>query len=171
VDFVARFRRLSGSRLDEQQLEGLGRLVQMIGGWFVERKKAEALKRIVGATHDDVDRLCDLLITDFTRAGLGLAQGVDVTIARAKADADLALAQSSSTADRLVAAKAWSLAQTTDAQLDQISEQGLTALQRLKMANTQLAQALAQPDLSVEALKALSQELKALSDTARALAG
>ena len=40
-DFVTRFKRLSGTRLDDQQVEGLGRLVQTIGGWFVERKKSK----------------------------------------------------------------------------------------------------------------------------------
>lgn len=171
-DFVSSFNRVSGKTLRDDQLEALGTTVQNIGRLFVEHKKARAVKRIVKDAQADVDKICDLLISDFNRTGLRIGQGVDVTIKRLKADADVALATSGvDYRSRLVAVEAYKLADSADDRLNVLGIQAVNTLEALKSANRQLVRALENDKLSTADIKALGTQIKELADAAKALSG
>lgn len=170
--FVSRFKHLPGTRLSDEQLEGVARLVEGIGNFWVERKKAQVLKVVVHQARPDIEIICDRLISDFTRTGLGLSQGMDVTIARVKADADTALAETDlSSAERLVAVEAWARAEAADMRLDTACARAVEALQTLKKANAQLEASLEEPASSIDQIKILGEQIKDLSDAVKLLAG
>jgi hypothetical protein len=171
-NFVDSFKRVSGKKLDDSQYEALGTLVQEIGGMVVAHKKAKAVKRIVQAAEPDVDKICDLLIQDFSPTGLGVGQGVDVTYKRLKADADVALATPGRDyRNRLIATEAFQLADDAENRLTALAPQAVKTLMTLKKANAQLADAMKNNELSIDDIKALGKEIKQLADTARALSG
>ena len=171
-DFVGSFKRVSGKTLSDDQLEALGTLVQGIGGLLVEYKKAKAVKRIVKEAKPDVDKICDLLIADFNRTGLGVGQGVDVTITRLKADVDYALATPGVDHQRrLVAVEAFKLADDAKNRLNVLGSQAVKTLTTLKSANQQLASAMENDESSIADIQALGKQIKELADAARALSG
>jgi hypothetical protein len=171
-NFVSSFRNVSGKRLSDTQLDALGTLVQEVGGLLVERKKAIAVRRIVKDAKPDVDTVCDLLIQDFRRTGLAVAQGVDVTLKRLKGDAIVALAtQGVDYRSRLVAAEAYRLSGDADGRLNVLGAQAAKTLTTLKAANAQLAAAMEDDRVSISDIRALGAQIKELADATRALTG
>lgn len=170
--FVDSFRRVSGKNLNDEQLESLGTLVRGIGGLFIEYKKAKAVKKIVVDAKDDIDIICNLLIADFTRTELGLAQGVDVTIKRVKADADIALAMP--TVDfqsRLIAVEAYRFADDSNARLTIVGKKAIETLTALKLANSQLVATIQEDKKSISDIRTLGSKIKELADATRVLSG
>ncbi|MGR9074245.1 MAG: hypothetical protein ACU833_14390 [Gammaproteobacteria bacterium] len=170
-EFVDSFRNVSGKKLNDDQLESLGILVQRLGGLFVEYKKAKAVKKIVLDTEKDVDLLCDLLIADFSRSDLGLMQGFDDTIKRLKVDADIALAEATGQGERELAMGAYRMAVSNEAKLNTVITQAVQTLNALKKANSQLAAALREDSNSISDIRAMGAEFKELSDAIRVFAG
>jgi phosphoglycolate phosphatase-like HAD superfamily hydrolase len=164
---VDSFKNVSNKKLSDTQLDSLGTVVQGIGGLIVEHKKAHAVKKIVLDTQGDVDVVCDLLIADFGSTGLGLGQGLNVTIKRLKGDADIALAQTNNFQDRLIAIEGYRLAETNKAKLDTVVKKARQLLIDLKKANSQLAGALQDDKQSISDIRAMGAKFKELRDALR----
>jgi hypothetical protein len=171
-DFVDSVRSVSGHRIGDSQLQGLGQLVQRIGALWVEARKSEAVKRIVPAVAPDVDALCELLIADFSEDSLHVGQGFDATITRLRVDADIALADPSTRyADRLVAMRGQKQAEAASAHLHVISGQAVTTLQALKSANAELDKAIRDDSLSVAEIQAVGVQIKSLKTALEVVTG
>jgi hypothetical protein len=171
-DFVDSVSSVSGHRIGDSQLQGLGQFVQRIGAIWVEARKAEAVKRIVPAVAPDVDALCDLLIADLSEASLHLGQGFDATITRLRVDADIALADPSTRyADRLVAMRGQKQAEEASARLRIVSSQAVTTLQSLKLANAELDKAIRDDSLSVAEIQAVGMQIKSLKTALEVVTG
>ena len=84
--FVTSFKNFGGKTLSDAQYEVLGTAVQKIGGLLVEHKKKEAVQAIVPQVKPDVDKLCDLFISDFSTSGLNLGQQLSNNVDRLKAE-------------------------------------------------------------------------------------
>ena len=168
-NFVNSFKSVSGKKLSDAQYEGLGQLVHAIGSFWVEAKKAEAVKSIVKNAGPDIDKLCDLLIEDFDKVGLHSAQGFDATISNLRADADIALAKSTSYTDRLIAINGFKQAFVEREHLNHISKTAIASLTKLKAANVQLKQAIESNNLSIDDIKAVGQEMNNLRSAINAL--
>lgn len=173
-NFVNSFKSLDkdNKQLTDAQLEGLGQLVQAIGSVVVEAKKAKAVKAIVPAAANDVNRLCDLLSNDLSPDSGQLATGYSATITQLKQDADSFLEKpDKNSTDRLIAVGGRRKAQEEDEHLTQISNQAVNTLTALKAANMELVKALQEDKLSIEDIKTLGKEVNNLKVAVDALAG
>ena len=169
-NFVSSFKSVSHKNLTDGQLEVFGELVQKIGSIWVEAKKANAIKKIVPAATSDVDKLSDLLIADFSPAGLNIAQGFDATISNLVKDANLALKDKTIPfSDRLIAIKGLETAWAERDHLNNISNQAIITLKKFKAANAQLNKAILDDCLSTDDIKALGQEVNSLRTAVLAL--
>ncbi|PXX11388.1 hypothetical protein [Nitrosomonas ureae] len=168
-NFVNSFKSVSGKKLSDAQYEALGQLVHAIGSFWVEAKRAEAVRSIVKNTGLDIEKLCDLLIEDFNKTGLQNAQGFDATITNLSADADIALAKSASYTDRLIAINGFKQAFIERERLNHISKTAITTFIKLKAANAQLIQAIENNNLSIDDIKAVGQEMNNLRSAITAL--
>lgn len=163
-NFVDSFKSINDKQMTDTQLEGLGQLVQAIGSFVVEAKKAKAVREIVPAAANDVNSLCDLLIRDLTPQGGGhLATGFEATITQLTQDTDSFLEkQDKRPADRLIATGGRRKAQEESDHLAQISTQAVKTLNALKSANAQLVKAVQNDSLSIEDIKTLGKEVNTL---------
>ena len=169
-NFVNSFKSVSKKNLSDAQLEGLGQLVQAIGSFWVEAKKADAVKAIVHHAKPDVDKLCDLLINDFDVTAFNLATGFDATISMLEVDAISALkVNNTSYTDRLIAVNGLKQAWGEREHLSNVSKQAIKTLNKLKDANAQLLQAIENDSLSVDDIKAVGQEMSNLKSAINAL--
>lgn len=171
-NFVDSFKSASNIKMSDTQLEGLGQLVQAIGSFWVEAKKAKAVKQIVKDAGPYVDDLCDLLIDDFSLTTLQVGQGVDKTISNLVGDASIALKENdASYNDRLIAISGLKQAWEEREHLNNISNQAIATLTKLKAANTQLKMAIENDSLSIEDIKAVGKEVSNLKSAVTALSG
>ncbi len=169
-NFTTSFQQASGNKLSDKQLDGLGEIVQAIGRWFVEHKKAQAVKAIVPTAKDSVDAICDNLIKDFSPDGLALGQGMKAAITRLKSDTDIALADpNASFGDRQIAIEGRHLADQADARLNLVGARAVSTLRALKQANAELAAAVKDGNRSINDIKALGGEIKGLANAVKAL--
>lgn len=170
--FVSSFRRLAGRNVSDRQLDGLGKLLYEAGQWWLDKKKADALKELVPTVQDDIAKICDLLIEDFDLQGLHLIQGVNTAVNRLKVDSNIALsAPNTSYSDRWIAIDAQLMAEREHARLVVLSTQARTALETLKTANTELARVLEEEGSPIERIKQLGSEVKGLAQALKAIAG
>lgn len=161
--FVDSFSTINNRQMSDSQLEGLGRLVQGIGSFWVEAKKAQAVKEIVPAAMNDVNKLCDLLIRDMSPQQDQMATGFETTIRQLKQDADSALeSPGTSYADRLIAINGRRKAHEESEHLAKISSQAVRSLETLKEANAQLANALRHDSHSIDDIRMLGKEINSL---------
>ena len=171
-NFVDSFKSVDGNKLSAAQYEGLGQLVQEIGTLWMEADKADAVKKIVPAAADDVDRLCSLLIKDFDPTQLNLSQGFEATISNLIVDSAIALKDQNATFEnRLIASEGMKQASQERDHLNQISSQAVATLKQMQAANAQLKAALENDSLSIEDIKSLGREVNSLKIAAMALSG
>lgn len=171
-NFVDSFKSVSGKSMSDTQLEGLGQLVQAIGSFLIEAKKAKAVKEIVRHASPDVDKLCSLLINDFDATGLNIGSGFDKTISNLIGDASMALkVENASYSDRLIAINGLKQAWIERERVNNISKQAIAALKKLKAANAQLIQAINNDSLSIDDIKAVGKEVSHLRSAITALSG
>ncbi len=171
-DFVSSVKGISGKKLSDSQLEALGSIVQEIGSWIVECKKAKALEKIVPEAAPQVDQLCDLLIEDFSANDLHLAQGADATILRLRGDIDVALADKHAPfAERAAAVEGEMLADDADARLKLVDAQTVESLKKLKCANAQLVLALSNKEYDLADIEQLGKQMKELASSIKTLSG
>lgn len=171
-NFVDSFKSISKKSMSNAQLEGLGQLVQAIGSFWVEAKKANAVKEIVKQAEPDVNKLCNLLIDDFTVTALHVGSGVDKTISNLAGDAELSLkASDASYSDRLIAIGGLKQAWGEREHLNNVSKQAIATLTKLQAANKQLLAAIEEDSLSIEDIKALGKEVNDLRTAITALSG
>ncbi|RMH32677.1 MAG: hypothetical protein D6690_13350 [Nitrospirae bacterium] len=170
--FVSSFRRVANKTLSDRQLEGLGKLLYESGQWWLNKKKADALKALVPAVHDDVAKICDLLIQDFDLQELHIIQATQTAVNRLKVDSNIALnTPQTSYSDRWIAVDARLLAEREGARLQILSTQAIQALQTLKTANAELVQVLEDEAGPIEKIKQAVQEVKGLTQAIKAIAG
>ena len=163
LQFEDSIKGVSDKNLSNNQLDILGSVVYNIGGLFVEWQKAKALKEIVLQTKPDIDKLCDLLITDFDPRALNLAQAIANTSNRLKGDADITLSASSNIQDKLIAIDAYKLADEQKSRLKKIAAYVVETLKVLKSANTELANALENDSETLDETKLLGIKMKELA--------
>lgn len=161
--FVDSLRSVSGRKLSDAQLEGIGKAVQRIGRWWIESEKADAVKRIVPIVAPDVNRLCDLLIADFSASSLRLGQGFETTIIRLRTDADIALSDPATRySDRMIAMRGQQMAERETQRLRVVSQEAARSLTTLKSANAELVRAIVDDTASIEDIHRVASEIRSL---------
>jgi len=170
-NFVDSFKTVSNKKLTDEQLESLGIIVREIGGLLVEYKKAQAIKKIVLETEDDVQLICTLLENEFDKHYPGVAKEFDDTINRLKADTDIALAEEKGIQNRLIAIEAYQFATTNKEKLNDLAKKIRSLVSSLKKANTQLVSAIKNESHSISDIRAMGTQFKELSDAIRVFSG
>ena len=170
-NFVSSFKNVVDKKLTDDQYEALGTIVQKVGGWLVEFHKAKAIKEIVPAASSDVNTVCDLLINDFSKDKLNLANSLNDAQRQLRADADVALAETKDFSDRALAINAYRQAVEVDQHLEFVASNAITTLATLKTANQQMVNALASDSVSIEDIKKLGKEISDLANAAKTVSG
>lgn len=167
--FVSSASNIPGLTLNEKNAEAAGAIVQRIGGWFIELKKCRAVKKIVPDHQEDVDKIINLLIADFTVEGNNLASGVESVAMRLQGNAEPVWADpDASVSDRFFAIKGKRLAEQHLQRLNTVESKAVKALEQLKKANGTLVAAL-EKDASFEDIKALGKQVNELADAVKVL--
>ncbi len=168
--FLDSFSAIGGRHMSDAQLDGLGRLVQGIGYFWVEAQKAKAVKQIVPAAREDVNALCDLLISDLSPQSAQLAMGFETTIRQLRQDAEAVLEDPvSRSADRLTAVDGLRRTQEERAHLDAISAQAVAALRDFKQAHEGLVESLLHDRFSLDDVRSLGKQMNSLRTAMQAL--
>ena len=162
TEFITHLQGVSGQKSNTDQLDGVGAVVNNIGGLFIEQQKAKAIKKIVSNSKVDIDHICDLFIKDLSRTELNLLQGVDTTAKQLMADADTALSSTQNVQDRILATEAFALAYEQKNKAKIMGEKGIAALQALKLANAELEIALNNDMQSLPNARALGMKMNEL---------
>lgn len=171
-NFVDSFKSASNLKMTDDQLEGLGQVVQAIGSFWVEADKANAVKQIVPKAGPQVNKLCDLLINDFNATALQAGSGFDATISNLVGDATIALKENdASYNERLIAISGLKQAWEEREHLNNISKQATATLTKLKAANTQLIMAIEHDSPSIGDIQAIGKEVSNLRSAITALSG
>jgi hypothetical protein len=154
--------------ISDDVAEGVQKAVMAVGGLFLERKKAEAVREVVLGYKLVIDELCQALVVDFSDDTGGVRQNAELVCEEAQMLAAEALRdKNSSIADRDVAMNAENF---STASLSHIDAQGDSIVQlasRIRELNNSLAAAFENqvPD-SFEALK---EEVEGLVDLTKEL--
>jgi hypothetical protein len=168
--FVNSLQSAGGAGLDRAQLEGFGVLVQTFGNFWVEAKKAKAVKQIVKDAAPAVGTICNLLIADLSPTALNQGQGFDETATRLSSDAALALKDPKiDQAKRSIAIGGIQRADAERTYLHQISAKTVAGITTLKTAHTELLQVLENDQFSQNDLSKLGQEALALETAVQVL--
>ncbi|OQW39850.1 MAG: hypothetical protein A4S08_06440 [Proteobacteria bacterium SG_bin4] len=170
-NFVDSFKSVSNRKLTNEQLESLGIIVREIGGLLVEYKKAQAIKKIVLETEDDVQLICTLLENEFDKHYPGTAMVFNDAITRLRADANIALSEEKGIQNRLIAIEAYQFAITNKEKLDDLAKRIKSLVSSLKKANTQLVGAIKNESHSISDIRAMGAQFKELSDAIRVFSG
>lgn len=158
-------------KLNDQQLEALGTIVTTIGNWIVEHKKANAVRKIVKDSEDQVAHLCQLLGADFDPSTLQLSSDFAVTADDLR-DAAGAVLQDEPNAPiqrRAQAVADYRLAEENSQRLDAISLRASKAVAKLTRAQGELITALESTEFSISEIKSLAKEAKTLHEAIKVL--
>jgi hypothetical protein len=136
-------RKFNSALISDDVGNGIEKAVMAGGGLYLEKKKAEAIRKVVLGYKDVIDAVCDALTVDFGDDTGGVRQNAEAVIEETKmTGADILRKKESTVLERNIAMSAVSFTQES---LSQISEQGepiQTAARKLKQINNDLAKAL-----------------------------
>lgn len=159
--------------LPAETQDAVSRLIIDLGSYFVEAKKARAVRTIVTAYADSIDQIADLLSMDFsTEAGtLGYLKAYDTTARRLKNAAIKVLARDKSynLLERDKAVQALVFADTTIARAQHIGKYAQDSIAMLKAANHALKNSINNHAYSASDIKAYARNIKDLTNMYRVL--
>lgn len=79
---------LSNKKLSSGQLGAVGQAVEVVAGFYIERRRLSALKTVVLESHDQATTICKLLAADFDPNGGNLMSALKNAAVGLRADAD-----------------------------------------------------------------------------------
>lgn len=153
-----------------KQLSAIATAVQEVGGIWIEYKRKEAVRTIVLNARPAVDRLCDLLVRDFSAGGWVETQLLIVQ-APLLGEASNAFQSRQSFADRRVALDAFRLAFNGNVRREQVVTQVAEAAQAMKIANANLAEVVERDEITVADIQDFASRAARLKATVEVLAG
>lgn len=158
-------------KISQDELDAIGKVLQAIGGIWVEWKKGEAIKNIVNNTNAQIARLCDLLKDDFDPEADGkMASQFLNTTERLLVDADEVIGKSKSFAERTVAIAAFQKARENRIRRGEIVKPLSVSIGKIKDANNELVKAVNSTEVTGADIKALQKNVKILIDAIKVLA-
>jgi len=163
--------------------DSVGGIVENIGFLFIEARKAKQIKIIIKEYKDDIDKICSLLINDFSKGnegGDGFVSDFENTILKLKNRARAVLRnRKASFTDRKIAINAYKKYQDSQARINLIASSAKESINQLKAANAELEYVLEKQsffdlirrkDKSViKEFKTIGKQLKGLSNAVKAL--
>jgi hypothetical protein len=162
---------LGGDWTDEQR-EAVQELAVGASSYFLAKKKADALKRIVPSYEKPVDALAGLLERDFSLDHDGL-QRAHENVARRLKTASIRVINSGSRyslSDRETAARALRTAEAALSRATELDRRFSAAVRALRKANRQLVEAMAKREYSWDEIRNYAKQLRELADAYQVLA-
>jgi len=151
--------------LSDDQVKGLGKVVQVSGKLFIEWKKKKAIQKIVPKVSPLIQQLCDSLEKDFNKKKTGIAHNVDIVQDRLYNESIDGLKRgSTSVSDRLVQLEGFMLADDSLARLERTSERVLKAVSSMRKADKEIVQLVKNKSVSIEDIKLFHKNTKELVD-------
>ena len=144
--------------------------MQEVGGIWIEYKRKEAVRTIVVNARPAVDKLCDLLVRDFSTGGWVETQLLIVQ-APLLGEASSAFRSRQTFADRRVALDAFRLAFDGTVRREQVVAQVAEAAQAMKKANANLAEVIERDELTIADIQDFAARAARLKATVEVLAG
>jgi hypothetical protein len=169
--FVASLRNVRGVKLDDSQAAAVGEAVQLIGGVWVERQRAEAIRRVVEVAHGHVMTLLDLVQRDFDPKADMWALGYDgaAEALRGQAGLKAKTINPNDAASLAVIAQGKTLAAENTANFAAVSQQILISTETLRKAEANLKYSLQSSAISTEDIDAYLSQVDKLVQLYRVL--
>ena len=164
--FAASLKSFPDNPLPKDEIEGLGKLVQMAGSAWIEMKKKRVIKEIVPKVSPLIQRICDNLEKDFDIKKKGVANNVFLVQDRLASESiDGLKKDTASINDRLVQIEGFELATDYKAKLDLASDKVLNAVSVMRKADEELVQVINNKSVSIDDIKLFYKNAKELVDS------
>lgn len=151
--------------LSAEEINGLGQIVVVAGKMLVEHEKKEALKKIIPTVSPMITKVCDALENDFDLNRKGVAADILNTQDRlANAAIDGLKREEGSIDDRLLLIDGFSFADQNKVSIETASTKILKAVESLRKANIKLTILIEDENISIEDIKAFSDDVKNLAN-------
>jgi hypothetical protein len=163
-DLVASLGRVPTAKehLNDEQLQGIGMVVQEVGGFWIDWKRKQAVMTIVNNSKDAVEHLCDLLVRDFDPDKGWIAKQLQVIEDPLMAEATNGLYDGRTYNDRKIALEAFRLAHDSRMNRTQVLHRVTDAATAMKKANSALANAIANSAWSFQDIQDFAQKAQSL---------
>jgi hypothetical protein len=156
--------------LKKDELDAIAKALQAVGGFWVEYKKAEAVKAVVNGSNAQIAKLCTMLEADFDPYQPGkLGSQFLNTTERLRVDADEVLEKSKGFSERAAATAAFEKAKANVLRRDNVEKVLSESIGRIAKANAQLVQAVNSKEYSEKDIEALQKNVKLLYDAIKVL--
>ncbi|MDH4304864.1 MAG: hypothetical protein OEV53_12460 [Nitrospira sp.] len=160
--FVSNLRTIKGVSFSEEQAEGIGKAVAAVGGLYVERKRARAVRQVVEMANEPILTVLDLVKHDFDPKSTGWNAGYRLMTTELDGHA-LKVGGSVSlndlTAKHLVL-KAQAMAAENATRFDLVSSEITGLASAVAEAQQNLRQVLSASDVSPEGVNQLAKKVR-----------
>jgi hypothetical protein len=152
--------------LADDKKGAINKLIVGLGSFWVEKKKAAAVKAIIFAYQEPVNELADLLIQDFSLddGGLGYLKAYETTAIRLK-NASIRLVDAGgkySVLERDRAVNGLVLAETAIARSKELSSKAKKSIEGLKKANAELVKVMSNQHYTSDDIKNYARQIQEL---------
>jgi len=148
-----------------ESIQGLGGIFQKIMLFYYHYKKFKCLKKIVGAYHDEINKICYLLMNDFSTHSKGMIHDYKNTI-NILENSVSGIRFMNDCCQRKVAVKGYYLLQKNETRMNTVAKNVELTLQALINANDTLARYLEDKKLSdLSDLDSLTLTIKELTES------
>ncbi|MCP4330811.1 MAG: hypothetical protein GY791_20675 [Alphaproteobacteria bacterium] len=169
--FTASVRSLDENQvLSDDQLDSIGKIIVGIGGLWIDRQAAEALKQIVPATDPQIAKLGDLFAGEFNKDG-PVPEYMDARAFQLEKNAGKALEGKVQPGDRFVGSEALRLAGTTIRETNTVYPPIADAAMDMVAAHGKMVTALQTGDVSFASIRAFAKRVEDLAAAAAVFAG
>ena len=152
--------------LSDEQKGAINEIIVGLGSFWVEKKEADAAKKIIPAYEKPVNELADLLAEDFSLddGSLGYIKAYDTTAKRLK-NASMRLVNLGgqySVLERDRAVQALVLSESSISRATEISKSAGKSIDSLKKANAELVKVIKEENYSTDDIKAYAKQIQEL---------
>lgn len=154
------------NELSDEKKGAVSKIIVGLGSFWVEKKKADAVKEIISVYQQPVAELADLLREDFSldENSQGYLKAYERTATRLK-NASMRLVNAGSkytVLERECAVHAFVLSEKAISRSSELSSKAMTAIDGLKKANTELAKVMSNEQYSTDDIKHYARQIQEL---------
>lgn len=173
-DLAANTAEALGDSLSDEREEAIGGVLSNVGSFWLDSRKARAIRQIVPAYQEPVEQLADLLAADLSidDGAHGYLKAYQVTARRLGNVAGRLVNAGDrySVLERERAVAAYTLSNQALLRSEQLDREAGKSLQQLKVANAELARLVEDSDYSTDDLKAYAKQVRSFVNLANVLA-
>lgn len=163
-DLVVNFSSALDQELTDPQKDAATGLIVSLGNMWIEKMKKDAVKQIVDTYKNDVDKVADLLLQDFSADEDGYIKGYIAVAGDLKNTANESLTQGLHTSfvERERAFQSYVTAKKATQKAQEIDKKAKTVIANLKKANAKLAEVMNKDNYTSEDIKAYAKSIQEL---------